>query len=67
MKEEVILMLSELRSKINDTITRVEKESAAEGKEMVSTLISCTFVNAFDLLKEETGDFFGVHGEPRFH
>lgn len=57
MKEELILMLSELRSQINDTIMRIEEESAAEGKEMVSTLMSCTFVNAFDLLKEETGDF----------
>lgn len=40
MKEEVILMLSELRSQINDTIMRVEKESAANGKEIVSMLMS---------------------------
>ena len=38
MKEEVILMLSELRSKINDTIVRVEKESAANSKEIVSIM-----------------------------
>lgn len=57
MKEEVILMLSELRSQINDTITRVEKESVAEGKEMVSMLMHCDFVNVYDLLKEETGGF----------
>ncbi|WP_440452132.1 hypothetical protein [Ruminococcus intestinalis] len=57
MKEEVILRLSELRSQINDTIARVEKESAAEGKEIVSMLMSCDFVNVYDLLKEETGGF----------
>ena len=57
MKEEVILMLSELRSKINNTIIRVEKESAANGEEIVSTLMSCDFVNVYDLLKEETGGF----------
>lgn len=32
MKEEVVLILSELRSQIDDTISRVEKESAAESK-----------------------------------
>lgn len=57
MKEEVILMLSELRSQIDDTITRVEKESAAEGKEVVSMLMSCDFVDVYDLLKEETRAF----------
>lgn len=57
MKEEVILMLSELRSQINDTIMRVEKESAEDGKEIVSMLMSCEFVNVYDLLKEETGGF----------
>lgn len=57
MKKEVILKLSELRSQINDTIARVEKESAAEGKEIVSMLMSCDFVNVYDLLKEETGGF----------
>lgn len=57
MKEEVILMLSELRSKINDTITRVEKESAANGKEMVSMLMHCDFVNVYDLLVGETRAF----------
>lgn len=57
MKEEVILMLSELRSQINDTIMRVEKESSANGKEMVSMLISCDFVDVYDLLGEETSRF----------
>lgn len=38
MKEEVISMLSELRYKINDTIVRVEKESAANSKEIVSIM-----------------------------
>lgn len=57
MKEEVILMLSELRSKINDTIVRVEKESAANSKEIVSMLMSCDFVNVYDLLEGETGEF----------
>lgn len=57
MKEEVILMLSELRSRISDTILRVGKESAAEGKEIVSMLMSCDFVNVYDLLEGETSAF----------
>lgn len=57
MKEEVVLMLSELRSQINDTIMRVEKESPAEGKEIVSMLISCDFVDVYDLLEGETSSF----------
>lgn len=57
MKEEVILMLSELRSQINYTITRVQKESAANGKEMVSMLMRCDFVNVYDLLEGETRAF----------
>lgn len=57
MKEEVILMLSELRSQINDTIMRVKKESSANGKEMVSMLMSCDFVDVYDLLGEETSRF----------
>nr|DAQ17493.1 MAG TPA: hypothetical protein [Caudoviricetes sp.] len=57
MKEEVILMLSELRSQISDTIMRVKKESPAEGKEMVSMLMSCDFVDVNDLLVGETGAF----------
>ena len=44
MKEEVVLMLSELRSQIDDTINRVEKESAAEGKEIMSTLDNCEYI-----------------------
>lgn len=58
MKEEVILMLSELRSQIDDTIMRVNKESAATGKEIVSMLMSCDFVNVYDLLVGETSAFF---------
>lgn len=57
MKEEVILMLSELRSQINGTIMRVEKESSENGKEIVSMLMSCDFVNVYDLLGEETSHF----------
>lgn len=57
MKEEVILMLSELRSQINDTIMRVKKESFANGKEMMSMLMSCDFVNVYDLLGKETSRF----------
>lgn len=57
MKEEVILMLSELRSQINDTIMRVEKESSANGKEMVSMLMSCDFVNVYDVLGKRTSAF----------
>lgn len=57
MKEEVILLLSELRSQINDTIMRVNKESAANGKEIVSMLMSCDFVDVYDLLEGETSAF----------
>lgn len=57
MKEEVILVLSELRSQINDAIIRVEKESSANGKGMVSMLMSCDFVNVYDLLVGETSAF----------
>lgn len=58
MKEEVILLLSELRSQIDDTIMRVNKESASNGKEIVSMLMSCDFVNVYDLLVGETSAFF---------
>lgn len=44
MNKEVVLMLSELRSQIDDTIRRVEKESAAEDKEIMSTLDSCEYI-----------------------
>lgn len=44
MNKEVILMLSELRSQIDDTIRRVEKESAAESKEIMSTLNECEYI-----------------------
>lgn len=57
MKEEVILMLSELRSQIDDTITRVKKESAANDKEIASILMSCDFVNVHNLLEGETSAF----------
>lgn len=57
MKEEVVLMLSELRSKINDTIIRVEKDSSANSKEIVSMLMSCDFVDVYDLLGKKTSHF----------
>lgn len=57
MEEEVILMLSELRSQIDDTITRVEKESAANDKEIVSMLMCCEFVDVHSLLEGETSAF----------
>lgn len=44
MNKEVVLMLSELRSQINDTIRRVEKESAADEKEIMSTLDNCEYI-----------------------
>lgn len=44
MNKEVVLMLSELRSQIDDTISRVEKESAAEDKEIMSTLDNCEYI-----------------------
>lgn len=44
MNKEVVLMLSELRSQIDDTIRRVEKESAAEDKEIMSTLDNCEYI-----------------------
>ena len=50
MKEEVVLMLSELRSQIDDTIRRVEKESAADSKEIMSTLKCCDLIDVGDFL-----------------
>lgn len=44
MNKEVVLMLSELRSQIDDTIRRVEKESSAEVKEIMSTLDECEYI-----------------------
>lgn len=58
MKEQVVLMLLELRSQIDDTILRVNKESSANVKEIVSMLMSCDFVNVYDLLVGETSAFF---------
>lgn len=57
MKEEVVLMLSELRSQIDNTIVRVQKESSANGNEIVSMLMSCDFVDVYDLLAGETSAF----------
>lgn len=45
MNKEVVLMLSELRSQIDDTISRIEKESAAEDKEIMSTLEGCDLID----------------------
>lgn len=50
MNKEVVLMLSELRSQIDDTIRRVEKESAAESKEIMSTLKDCGLIEVSDWL-----------------
>ena len=44
MKEEVVLMLSELRSQIDDTISRLKKEIALDGKEIMSTLNDCEYI-----------------------
>lgn len=57
MKEEVILMLSELRSQIDDAITRVEKENALETKESISMLMNLPFVSVQDVLGEKKNDF----------
>lgn len=58
MNKEVVLMISELRSKIDDTIRRVEKESALELKESVSMLMNLPFVSVQDVLGEKRNDFF---------
>jgi hypothetical protein len=50
MNKEVVLMLSELRSQIDDTIRRVEKESAADSKEIMSTLKCCDLIDVGDFL-----------------
>ena len=57
MKEEVILMLSELRSKIKDTIDLIGKENALEGNEIVSTLMNLPFVSVQGVLGEKMNDF----------
>lgn len=44
MNKEAVLVLSELRSQIDDAIRRVEKESAADGKEIMSTLDNCEYI-----------------------
>lgn len=50
MNKEAVLMLSELRSQIDDAIRRVEKESAADGKEIMSTLKCCDLIDVGDFL-----------------
>lgn len=50
MNKDVVLMLSELRSQIDDTIRRVEKESAADSKEIMSTLKCCDLIDVGDFL-----------------
>lgn len=57
MDKKVILKLSELKSMLNSTISQIEEENSTESKEIVSMLMSCGFVNVYDLLKEETGGF----------
>lgn len=44
MKEEFVLMLSELRLQIDDAIRRIEKESSADEKEIMSTLEDCEYI-----------------------
>lgn len=44
MKKEVVLMLSELRLQIDDTIRRIEKESVTDSKEIMSTLKDCEYI-----------------------
>ena len=50
MNKEVVLMLSELRSQIDDTIIRVEKKSEADSKEIMSTLKCCDLIDVGDFL-----------------
>lgn len=50
MNKEVVLMLSELRSQIDDTIRRVEKESFADSKEIMPTLKCCDLIDVGDFL-----------------
>lgn len=50
MNKEVVLMLSELRSQIDDTIRRVEKKSDADSKEIMSTLKCCDLIDVGDFL-----------------
>lgn len=57
MNEEVILLLSELRSQITNTISRIEKENALERKESVSTLMNLPFVSVQDHLGAKESDF----------
>lgn len=79
MKEEVVLMLSELRSQIDDTISRLKKESALDGKEIMSTLEDCGLIKVCDYLiypqaflewcfsrrfLETEGEVFTVGGNP---
>lgn len=50
MNKEVVLMLSYLREQIDDTISRVGKESVAEDKEIMSTLKHCDLIEIDDYL-----------------
>lgn len=50
MNKQVVLMLSELRSQIDDTIRRVDKESALDGKEIMNTLMRYDLIDIDDLL-----------------
>lgn len=79
MNKEVVLMLSELRSQIDDTISRVKKESALDGKEIMSTLEGCGLIEICNYLiypqaflewcfsrgfLETEGEVFTVGGNP---
>lgn len=58
MNKEVILLLSELRSQIDDTISRIYKENALDEKESVSTLMNMPFVDVHSVLGERASTFF---------
>lgn len=57
MKKEIVLLLSELRSQISDTISRIERENVLEQKESVSMLINAHFVSVHDHLGAKQRDF----------
>lgn len=57
MNEEVILKLSEIRSQITDTISRIEKENVLEQKEIVSAMINAPFIGVLDHLGAKQSDF----------
>lgn len=57
MDKEVVLLLSKLRSQIDDTIVGLRKKNAANQKESVSTLMNLPFVRVQDHLGAKASDF----------